>query len=330
MADMNGTLRYLSACGAGLLIATAVIACGSGASGEPAVAQVGQIEITKATLEHWALVEGAVTGETNQNARSEAALTLLIAAEWTIAEAEEAGVTASDAEARRQLARYNSDQSLGTPFTEAAGEIFFADMIGSPGVKGADALWLMKLNVLAFRLQQKRLRDAERAITRAQVARYFAHHRQQFVVPEQRELEVLGNEKKSVVAQAKREIEGGADFLKVAKRVSTDFEAPEGLQRLRHGQEEPAYERHVFAAPPGVLVGPVKQEFYYLFKVLKVIPYHAGTLAQSQAAIRSRIVAGRKEQLAAEWRHADELKWTARTDCRPAHVVAKCRQFPHR
>ncbi len=324
---MNGTLRYLLACGAGLWISAVMLACGSGAAGGTAVVlRVGRAEIAKATLDHWASVEGAITGETNPNVRREAALALLIAAAWTTGEAAEVGVTVGDSEVQRELAIYLSGQTKGTPFTESAGEVFFADMIGSPGVKRADALWLMKLNLLAFRLQQQRLRNAERSIPYAQVARYFARHRQQFVVPEQRELEVLGSETRSVVVKAKREIERGADFLELAKRVSTDFEAPEGLQRLRHGQEEPPYERHIFSAPLGVLVGPVKQGFYYIFKVLKLIPYHAGTLAESQAAIRSRIVAARKEQLAAEWRRGDELRWTARTYCRPGYVVAKCRQ----
>lgn len=243
-------------------------------------------------------------------------------------DAREAGAAVTDAEAREGLALLRYTKAHEVPFDESARDANFVRSIGRAGETSADEQWLMKLNLLALRLEQKRLQEDERAIGRAEIAHYYAQHRRRFALPEQRDLEVLGNDSKAVVDQARREIARGADFVAVAKRVSTDSEAPQGLQlHLQRGQEEPEYERHVFAASPGVLVGPIHQVFYYLFRVLKVTPPHLRTLAQSEASIRATLVSRRKARLALEWRQRDERKWTARTDCSPGYVVAKCRQY---
>jgi len=326
---MTSIGRGLLLCVVFLLLAGCAGGCGIDGRGssEAVVARVGATPITKRTLEHWTSVEsGSVAVSSDGSTSKRAALGLLIEAEWTVGEARELGVAVTDAEAREGLALLRYTKAQEVPFDESARDADFVRSIGRSGETTADAQWLMKLNLLALRLERRRLQEDERAIGFGEIARYYAQHRRRFVVPEQRDLEVLGNDSKAVVDRARREIAGGADFVAVAKRMSTDSEAPQGLQlHLQRGQEEPEYENHVFAARPGVLLGPIHQVFYYLFRVLKVTPPRLRSLAQSEASIRATLVSSRKARLALEWRQRDERRWTARTDCSPGYVVAQCR-----
>ncbi len=328
---MGKAIRCISAGGTGLLLAACLSSCGGAGSNDVAVARVGASAITKLALDHWTSVGSTAAGQvasSSQTSGARAALRLLISAGWTLGEAAEMGIAVTDGEVRTQLATYHSDQSQGVPFENAAREASFLALLGRSGETSADERWLMKLNLLAFELEQRRVREAERAIDRGEVSHYYSDHKRDFVVPETRDLEVLGSYHEAAVIKAKREIQAGANFVTVAKRMSIDGEAPEGLQLgLKRGQEEKEYERNVFAAKPGVLTGPLKVSFYYLFQVLKIRPSRLPTLAQSEASIRRLLVARRRPQLSAQWLHAIERTWTARTDCRPAYVVPKCRQY---
>ena len=139
-------------------------------------------------------------------------------------------------------------------------------------------------------------------------------------------MEILGSHEKSVVAKAKREIEGGADFLKVAKRFSIDTEAPEGLQDFYKGQEEPPFERVVFAAKPGVLSGPEKYQLYYLFRVSKFTPSRELTLPQAEAAIRRQIALSHQAQSAGVLRLLDK-RWAATTRCTTPDTARVCEEL---
>jgi parvulin-like peptidyl-prolyl isomerase len=238
------------------------------------------------------------------------------------------GVTVSESEVSDQLALYRYDRAQGTPFEGEAYDAPFVALIGHSRVTSADERWLMRLNLLALKLEQRRLREAEQRISSATVANYYAANKRRFVVPESRDLEVLSNYDRSVVSKARREIEGGADFIAVAKRMSTDPEAPKGLQLgLKRGTEERRYEHYVFGAKQGVLTGPQLETQYYLFKVLKIRRPKQKTLAESEAAIRQQLVARRRRQLADQWHSAGERIWVARTDCKSGYVVPKCRQY---
>jgi PPIC-type PPIASE domain len=322
---MRRTL-HIGALGAGLLLAVWTAACGSSASSTNGitVARVGDTTISKLAFEHWSTIVPAGTAGPNDPARTREALSLLLLAAWTEGEARDARVTVSADTVNNATALLRTAQSENMSFEEVANAPFFS-LIGRPGETAADRTRLMKLNLLALRVEERRLRDAERQIPAAQVARYYAEHRAQFVVPEQRDLEVIGNEKESIVAQAKREVEAGASFISVAKRLSEDSEAPGGLQlRLQRGQEEPEYEQHVFSARPGVLYGPIRQIFYYIFEVLRIRPAHLQPLAQVQESIRRELVATARKGLVARWRQRDVREWTARTRCRAGYAAPRC------
>ncbi len=177
--------------------------------------------------------------------------------------------------------------------------------------------------MILARLEERRLSEAQHEVTPRQIDDYYAQHKKEFWRPERRDLEVIGNSQLSIVAKAKREIETGGNFLRIARRVSTDQEAPGGLEHpLARDEEEPDYDRVVFSAKPHKLVGPVKQSFYYIFEVIAIRPAHVEPLTQASAAI--------ERQLA--WRRASSLlkarfeqAWIARTACQRGYVSSRCR-----
>jgi parvulin-like peptidyl-prolyl isomerase len=313
-----------------LLLALGLSACGGGGS-EAIVAKVAGRPITKAQFTHWLSVQGGATASSSspQDAGlKRQVMETLISAQWTLAEASKLGVSVSDKEAEQQLSvldyAANTAQTSGQLFPR---EAELKKSLSARGLTHADRVWLMKLNLLGTKVEQKSRLLAEQAVTHAQIAKYYEAHRGQFVVGEEREFMILQN-MRPVVVKAKREIEAGKSFLSVAKRVSIDQEAPEGVQRLKRGEEEPEFVAHIFAARPHVLVGPIKFGTYdYMFEITKITPTREQTLAQAEASIRRRLAGERLRRTSAELARARTKTWKGRTSCRPGYVVPLCVEY---
>jgi hypothetical protein len=318
-----------------VLLMLALSACGSGAAdttgGSNAVASAEVVvdahgrPITRAALDHWTAVERRAGVGSNAEAERDA-LALQLMGVWTPGEAYELGVSVSESQAQAQLGVYEDDRTVAAPYGPIAKEAVFERLLATPQLTHADALWLMRMNMLRVGIERAFTKRAESHIPHAELARFYAAHKPRFIVPRRIHMEILGSHEEAVVAKAKREIEQGADFLRVAKRVSIDNEAPEGLQDFFKGQEEPPFERVVFAAEPGVLTGPEKYQLYYLFRVTRFTPRRQLTLPQSEAAIRRRIAQSEQAQTAHVLRLLDE-RWAATTGCTSPGVAHVCEQL---
>jgi len=305
-------------------LAVAAAACGCGSS-DVVVARVRGVALSKAELDHWMSVGAAAEGRApGLKGRM---VSLLISTKWLSGEARELGLAVPRREAGKQLEILMFDQRTGAPLSGLYGlprEPEARRLLLSPKVKWPDRLWLMQLGLLGMRIEQKRVAQAEREISHAQIASFYRANGPLFHVLAQREIQILGSYKQNVVERAKREIEAGARFLTVAHRVSMVPEAPDGLQHVIRGQEEPAFDKTIFAATPRVLLGSVKEGYYYIFNVLKATPAHRQPLAEVEATIRRRLASRRASTgLLA----AFEAKWIARTSCQSGYVASRCRQF---
>jgi hypothetical protein len=315
-ARPSGLTRRSLACA--LAVVLGASGCGGGSAA--VVAKVGQDTISNASLDHWVAVDTVVEGAARVGQARGRALGLLVSWHWLIGEAGELGVRVSDAEAKKRLELFSYERLAGTGFETLPREAELRGFLLDRKVSHSDKLWLTKLAILTGRVERARLERARHAIAPAQVAKYYREHMREFALPERRDLEVLGHNDLAVVKKAKREIESGASFVELAKRISVDGEAPEGLQLgLARGEEEPEYDKVVFPAKPGVLLGPIKQDFYYLFKVIRVKPARLQTLAEADGAIRRKL-ADEQAPTVADL----ERKWVARTACRRGYVMPKC------
>jgi hypothetical protein len=249
---------------------------------------------------------------------------LLITTSRVLEEARQTGLEVSMGRARDQLRLLRFEQLRQVAFEPLPQDPELRSLLLAPHLAQPDAEWLMRLNLLAAKVEQARLNRAARELPRSQVAAFYALHRAQFVEPAMRDIEIIGNDDGAVVRKAKREIEGGMPFLDVARHASNDPEAPEGLQRLVQGTEEPPFEREIFGARAHVLTGPVKQVLSYLFVVLAGHPARQETLPQAEWTIRRRLAPRRAARILAP---ALEARWTAQTRCRPGYVVSGCSEY---
>jgi foldase protein PrsA len=320
----------LAVCGAVLSAVVGLGACGKGGGSSDVVARVGGYPITGTELDHWlsiraatsrrAVSDRAVSGE----APRQAVLSFLIASRWTMGEAAELGVRVSDREAQKQLERFKYVQLEGLKYEKFPNEAELQKSLAGAGETHSDQLWLMKLNMLATRIEQARLSEALRQVTHAEIARYYDENRRRFVMPERRDIHVIATQDEATARKAKREVQSGKSFLSVLKRVSIYPEYPEGLPNW---QREDVFHKHIFAAKPHVLTGPVHQILYYVFEVTKVTPPRQRALAEVEASIRQRLAAQRQRRVSTELLDAFKRKWVARTSCRPGYVVPRCRQY---
>ena len=361
---MFKSLRFLSALGAVLFVLVGLSACG-GIPGN-AVVQVNGTSVTKAAFDHWMSVAaqsstGAVgkpvvpeppdytacisrlaatspkpaktqSAPTKAQLKSECeqqykslqteVLGFLISSDWVLGEAGSLGVTVSDAEVRKQFVKIKSEQ-----FPRATE---FEKFLASSGETVSDLLLRVKLNMVSQKIQQKIIKDKS-TVTSAQIAKYYNENKSRYGVPEKRDVRIILTKTEAAAKSAKQEVESGASFASVAKRVSIDptSKANGGLlKEVVPGEEEKALDTAIFSAAKNVLTGPIKTPFGYY--VLEVVSSTAGSqqpLSKVQAEIKAELSSTQQQQALSKFVKEFKKKWLSKTECRSGYVVADCKQY---
>lgn len=328
----------ISACT--LLCAAAIAGC---ASSHSPIAEVAGAPIDAPSLGHWQSIDAAahpssprpgsagdppdpLSSSSSSSSSRQRALGFLIHAKWLLGEARARGIKVSAAAVDQQLEVLAYDRQQRLPDTALPSDRQLLAYLESPKASARDRRWLMGLALTTVKVEQARVAKALEGLTRPQIESFYRHHLRDYWLPERRNLEVIGNNDLKVVLQAKREVKAGKDFVSVAKRRSTDQEAPGGLEHpLARGEEEKPYDAHVFSAPLHKVIGPVSQTFYYIFEVLAIHPAHEQSLTDATPKIRARLA----EQIAAtRLLSAYERAWKARTRCKPGEQLPLCGGTP--
>ena len=280
------------------------------------VARVGRDAIGTELVKHWARLGAASSGEVEE-AR---ALRLLLAAEWFRGQARRDRIRVNRSDIARQLALYEYASTRRSNAVAVPHERELGPYLKSPLATRADRMWLMELATIVAEVERERLRLAERGIRHQQVADYYRAHRRSLVSPERRTVAILETTGLREARAARREIEGGEPFVRVARRVTVDPRARDGIKAdVLRGEGAPALSAAIFKARPGRLVGPLRVAIYYLFEVLKVTPARAIHLREAEPRIR-RVLAERVTNTALARRFV--AYWGARTSC--AAGVSAC------
>ena len=357
--------RSTAALGAVFFAAAGLSACG-GIPGD-SVAQVGGQSITMNTFNHWLGVAAASSATTpgqkaavpippdfktciaqlratapkpaagqpaptdaqfkaqcqqQYNALRDQVLQFLISADWVLGEASDQGVKVSDGDVTKQFNTIKAQQ-----FPKPAD---FQKFLTQSGQSQADLLLRVKLDLLSTRLRDKVTKGKDK-VSDAQIANYYNQNKSRFAQPERRDLRVILVKTQAAANKAKAQIQHGAGFASVAKKVSTDqaTKAQGGaLLGVSRGQEEKALDDAIFAAPLHQLSGPVKTQFgFYLFVVQKVTPASQQTLAQASPTIKQQLAATSQQGALDMFVKKFQKKWTGKTDCRTGYIVMDCKQF---
>lgn len=152
---------------------------------------------------------------------------------------------------------------------------------------------------------------AEVAVDEAAISAYYNEHQEEFNREEQVQArhilvklddDTTDEQARQRLQEARRRIEGGADFAAVAREISEDPGSKDSggdLGFFGRGQMVKEFEDAAFGGQPGQLVGPVKSGFgYHLIQVAEKTAAGQQPLAAVRDSIRERLAASRTQEIA--------------------------------
>lgn len=229
------------------------------ASDSPVAVRVGDATITQASVTHWMTILSP--------AGKEKALDFLISSAWLAGEARELalGITQSDVEAHFKA-------KVASAYPGGTHELH--EYLNASHQSEADAKLGVERELITAAIEHK-LAAAEPAITPAQVAAYYAGHKQRFSVPEMRTLQITNRKSTAQGQQLRREVAAGMSFASMSQSTVVDRPAKlgEGGVQPIDSREKAPLERAMFSAKVGVLTGPIKFRVdYFVFEVTRIAP----------------------------------------------------------
>ncbi|HST41895.1 MAG TPA: peptidyl-prolyl cis-trans isomerase [Conexibacter sp.] len=244
-------------------------------------------------------------------------MALLIQAIWFDKEAEDLGVSVTDRDVERLLAE-TKRQSF-----PRRGD--YERFLRQSGMTEEDVLFRLRVNDLGTRISEKIQRSAGN-VTEAQITDYYNRNREQFAVPERRDLEIVLTRTEAQAEEAKRAIEGGTSWAAAARRYSTDALSKGNGGRLAgvaRGQQDRALDTAAFNAREDVIVGPVRGQFgWYIVRVTGVTPARQSSLADSREQIRELLRQQNSTRELTEFGREFQSRWRRETNCRREYVIA--------
>jgi foldase protein PrsA len=263
----------------------------------------------------------------------------LIADEWTIGEAAKLGLGPSDQEVRQRLEHLKA--------TQFGAEAKFRTYLAETGENVPDILFNLKKQMASALLFQK-IKGSVEKVSPTTVADYYIKNKTGYLIAEQRDLGLIRTKTAAAAARAMRELNAGASFASVAKRLKNQqplYTVKGLLPGLQpHVYSEKALNYAIFTAKPHVLSGPIRLNLkpgvrfrnqadienidgYYVFEVFHIRPPRQQTLAQVKQSIEQKLPRILTQNATSAFVKRWRAEWIARTNCRPGYVVPKCRQF---
>ena len=192
-------------------------------------------------------------------------------------------------------------------------------------------------------LYQQRIRELQNQITSkvtkgkdkvtdAQIEAYYNKNKSRFSSPERRDLRIVLTKDKAKAAQAKKALDSGQSWKSVAKKYSVDQASKSkggALPGVAKGQQEPDFDKAIFAAKKGQLTGSVKTQFgWYVFDVSKVTPTKQQTLEESKTSIKQILASQNQQAALKKFGDGYRNRYKKETDCRKGYVVDDCKNAP--
>jgi parvulin-like peptidyl-prolyl isomerase len=247
----------------------------------------------------------------------------LIRSTWLDQEANRLKVKVSDKTITKQIDDIKKQQ-----FAQKGS---YEKFLQGAGLTNEDVLYQQRIRELQNQITSKVTKGKDK-VTDAQIEAYYNKNKSRFSSPERRDLRIVLTKDKAKAAQAKKALESGQSWKSVAKKYSVDQASKSkggALPGVAKGQQEPAFDKAIFDAKKGKLVGPIKTQFgWYVFDVSKVTPSKQQTLEESKASIK-QILASQNQQNALK-KFGDDYRnrYKKTTDCRKGYVVDDCKNAP--
>ncbi|MFC1805273.1 peptidyl-prolyl cis-trans isomerase [Candidatus Omnitrophota bacterium] len=200
---------------------------------------------------------------------------------------EEAKVSARIAQVR---SRYASDAD-------------FQAALQAQGLVQADIEGKIRDQMLMFDMIEARVR-ARIKVKPSEVNDFYAAHKEEFNIPEQKEFKAVGTDDKAAAEGIFERAKGGGDFEAIAQdySLSTNTMRTSGKEELREDIEKVILELEI-----GQVSAPVKiDDVYYVFKLVGLISPRQESIAEAQPKINAYLLELKMQEELARW--LDEVK----------------------
>jgi foldase protein PrsA len=248
---------------------------------------------------------------------------LLISFKWIEGEAELRGLTVTDAEVTQAF-----DQQKRQSFPTEAD---FQRFMKTSGQTLADVHARVRLDLLSNKLRDQVV-AGDGQITDQAIEQHYNQHRSSFVEPETRSLRIVLTKRKADAERARAELERGASWRSVARRYSIDEETRRKggkLPPLAEGTLENAFEKAVFRARKGRLVGPLRMgSGYYVLTVTKIERERQQALTEVKKLIRQTLESEAEQEALGVFVQDFTARWRAKTECTEGYQMSDCRNGP--
>jgi foldase protein PrsA len=355
---MQKYLRRVTALGAFFVLAVGVAACGSGVPGN-SVAVVAGNPITTQAFNHWMFVAAKSQAASNPGSPvivptdppqfngcvaqvrhqipslaktsakqlradckqlftslSSTVMDFLIKGYWYQAEAARDHIKVTNAQVEKAF-----DTAKNQQFPTASQ---YQNFLSETGQTQADILFRFRINTIF----QKLIAKHQTTVTPAAIQSYYNKHQSQFGTPETRDIRIVLAKTAAQANAAKKALQSGQSWNKVAKQYSIDPTSKNSgglLVGVTKGQQDAALDNAAFSAPLNKLLGPVKGQFgYYVFDVTKITPAKHQSLAQATALIRQTLVGQGQTNAQNAINKTASSHWRSQTSCRAAYAMADC------
>jgi parvulin-like peptidyl-prolyl isomerase len=259
-------------------------------------------------------------GSRQYDAVKQQVMQFLVSAKWIEGEAKDRGLSATDAEVKRQF-----DQTKDQSFPN---EKAYKRFLKTSGQTEQDLLFRVKLDVLSNKIRQQ-VTEQSQKVSDSEIEDYYNKNQQQFSQPERRDLEVILTKNQAKALEAKKAVDRRQKWSAAAKKYSVDPASKEQggkLLGVSKGQQDPKFDAAIFAAVQGRVAGPVKTDAgYYVFRVTKVTKATKQGLEQSKQGIRQLLVSQKQQKDLDQFSTNFRNTWRKRTDCADDFVIPDCR-----
>jgi len=296
------------------VVATGATGCG-GLAGRATVVRVGDVAISKTTVDHWiGLIErkGGFTGPRGEppGGPRQRALALLITSNWLIQEAARQAVPVSERAVQEALLEREGRNGEFSQWRRGVGQTI------------GDVKFELRAELAAEALRKKLARSAER-IAPGEVADFYRAHRSLFGTGVRVTDLIEGQSSPAAAIAAAPRLSTATRFGSQAirehvKRSGLFLRSPEKVRVVDA----------IFAARPGVVSRPVLiNKSWAVFVVRKVILGKVVPFAKAREAVLVRLSESRQRAIASRFDREYRAYWHAHTRCLGGYVGPGCPQF---
>jgi peptidyl-prolyl cis-trans isomerase C len=235
----------------------------------------------------------------------------LVQIEIAKAYAEEHGITVSEEDVNREIEKIKDQIARQAQGQDVGREEAFEQALKQAGLTEEQLRQQIREQLPIQKVQERVAGGAEPS--QEDVERYYEQNKAtQFTTPEQRcARHILFNkDQKEKAEEVKKQLEGGADFAKLAKEYSQDpGSAQKGgdLGCLGKGETVSNFDEALFNAKEGEIVGPVETEFgYHLIEVTDIKPQSTQPLEEVESQIRDQLATDLQSQKFSAWLQKQE------------------------